>query len=160
MYVPLILEYGKLFVLPLFASLPNKEQHKVFTDTPNGYRKIILATNIAETSITIPGVKYVIDTGMVKAKGLSHIILTDNQVLIQTQLVGNKAKGQISKRVFQENKSRQILRKTNISSFHLVHSWIRVPKGLERMEKLENRPFLENGLERLDFCFWKNSIYL
>ena len=89
-----------------------------------------------------------------------HIILTDNQVLIQTQLVGNKAKGQISKRVFQENKSRQILRKTNISSFHLVHSWIRVPKGLERMEKLENRPFLENGLERLDFCFWKNSIYL
>ena len=122
MYVPLILEYDKLFVLPLFASLPNKEQHKVFTDTPNGYRKIILATNIAETSITIPGVKYVIDTGMVKAKGLSHIILTDNQVLIQTQLVGNKAKGQISKRVFQENKSRQILRKTNISSFHLVHS--------------------------------------
>ena len=122
MHVPLILEYGKLFVLPLFASLPNKEQHKVFTDTPNGYRKIILATNIAETSITIPGVKYVIDTGMVKAKGLSHIILTDNQVLIQTQLVGNKAKGQISKRVFQENKSRQILRKTNISSFHLVHS--------------------------------------
>ena len=115
MYVPLILEYGKLFVLPLFASLPNKEQHKVFTDTPNGYRKIILATNIAETSITIPGVKYVIDTGMVKAKGLSHIILTVNQVLIYTQLVGNKAEGQISKRVFQESKARQILRKTNIS---------------------------------------------
>ena len=115
MHVPLIVEYGKLFVLPLFASLPNKEQHKVFTDTPNGYRKIILATNIAETSITIPGVKYVIDTGMVKAKGLSHIILTDNQVLIYTQLVGNKAEGQISKRVFQESKARQILRKTNIS---------------------------------------------
>ena len=111
----MILEYGKLFVLPLFASLPNKEQHKVFTDTPNGYRKIILATNIAETSITIPGVKYVIDTGMVKAKGLSHIILTVNQVLIYTQLVGNKAEGQISKRVFQESKARQILRKTNIS---------------------------------------------
>ena len=81
MHVPLILEYGKLFVLPLFASLPNKEQHKVFTGTPNGCRKIILATNIAETSITIPGVKYVIDTGMVKAKGLSHIILTDDQAL-------------------------------------------------------------------------------
>jgi len=61
-------EYGKILVYPLFASLPNKEQMKAFQPAASGYRKIILATNIAETSVTIPGVKYVIDCGMVKAK--------------------------------------------------------------------------------------------
>ena len=42
---------------------------KVFISAPLGKRKVILATNIAETSITIPGVKYVVDTGFVKGKG-------------------------------------------------------------------------------------------
>ena len=44
-------------------------QLKALSPAEPGHRKIILATNIAETSITIPGVKYVIDTGMVKLKG-------------------------------------------------------------------------------------------
>ncbi|THH06079.1 hypothetical protein EW146_g9723 [Bondarzewia mesenterica] len=53
---------------PLYASLPNAQQSKVFTPAQSGTRKCILATNIAETSITIPGVKYVIDTGKQKQK--------------------------------------------------------------------------------------------
>ena len=44
-------------------------QLRALSPAKPGHRKIILATNIAETSITIPGVKYVIDTGMVKVKG-------------------------------------------------------------------------------------------
>ncbi len=52
----------------LYASLPNGQQAKVFLPTPPDSRKCILATNIAETSITIPGVRYVIDSGKQKEK--------------------------------------------------------------------------------------------
>ncbi|KAM5273954.1 ATP-dependent RNA helicase DHX33 [Ctenodactylus gundi] len=57
-----------MLVLPLYASLPYAQQLRVFQGTPKGYRKVIISTNIAETSITITGIKYVVDTGMVKAK--------------------------------------------------------------------------------------------
>ncbi|CAH2073254.1 unnamed protein product [Thlaspi arvense] len=52
-------------VLPLHGKLSFEEQFRVFQNHP-GRRKVIFATNIAETSLTIPGVKYVIDSGMVK----------------------------------------------------------------------------------------------
>nr|XP_039255538.1 ATP-dependent RNA helicase DHX33-like [Styela clava] len=58
----------KLLIYPLYASLPKHQQLKAFHATPQGARKIVLATNIAETSVTIKGIKYVIDTGRVKAK--------------------------------------------------------------------------------------------
>lgn len=58
----------KLLVMPIFASLPSEKQMKVFMPPPSGFRKVILATNIAETSVTIPGIKYVIDPGMVKVR--------------------------------------------------------------------------------------------
>lgn len=61
----------RLLVCPMFAALPAHEQMKVFEAAPPGARKCVLATNIAETSITIPGVRIVIDTGMVKAKAYS-----------------------------------------------------------------------------------------
>lgn len=47
-----------LLILPMYGTLPNSDQLKVFFAAPKGTRKIILATNIAETSITIPGVIY------------------------------------------------------------------------------------------------------
>ncbi|KAI5089266.1 putative ATP-dependent RNA helicase DHX33, partial [Silurus meridionalis] len=59
---------GPMIVIPLYASLPPAQQLRVFYPAPKGCRKVILSTNIAETSITISGIKYVIDTGMVKAK--------------------------------------------------------------------------------------------
>ncbi|XP_046876500.1 ATP-dependent RNA helicase DHX33 isoform X2 [Hypomesus transpacificus] len=59
---------GPITVIPLYASLPPTQQLRVFQPAPKGCRKIILSTNIAETSVTISGIKYVIDTGMVKAK--------------------------------------------------------------------------------------------
>ncbi|KAM9728398.1 ATP-dependent RNA helicase DHX33 [Menidia menidia] len=57
-----------MVVIPLYASLPPAQQLRVFQPAPKGCRKVILSTNIAETSVTISGIKYVIDTGMVKAK--------------------------------------------------------------------------------------------
>ena len=56
--------YKGVTVLPLFARLTASEQKKVFR--PVAGRKVIVATNIAETSITIPGIKYVIDTGLAR----------------------------------------------------------------------------------------------
>lgn len=56
----------KPMVLPMYGSLPNNEQLKVFRPTPRNMRKIIIATNIAETSITVAGIIYVVDCGFVK----------------------------------------------------------------------------------------------
>ncbi|XP_068124625.1 ATP-dependent RNA helicase DHX33 [Hyperolius riggenbachi] len=59
---------SQMTVMPLYASLPHSQQFRVFQNAPKDHRKVILSTNIAETSITITGIKYVVDTGMVKAK--------------------------------------------------------------------------------------------
>ena len=48
-------------VTPLFGRLSNQEQHRVFS--PHSGRRIVLSTNIAETSLTVPGIRYVVDTG-------------------------------------------------------------------------------------------------
>lgn len=46
----------KLLILPLYGQLPHYEQLKVFKSTPTGCRKVVVATNVAETSLTIPGI--------------------------------------------------------------------------------------------------------
>ncbi|MBF0118496.1 MAG: ATP-dependent RNA helicase HrpA [Desulfobacterales bacterium] len=56
--------YHNTLILPLYAKLSGEEQKRVFISQPK--RKIIVATNVAETSITIPGIKYVIDTGLAR----------------------------------------------------------------------------------------------
>ncbi len=56
--------FDRIAVLPLFARLTNEEQQRVFS--PLTGRKIVVATNVAETSLTIPGIHYVIDTGLAR----------------------------------------------------------------------------------------------
>jgi pre-mRNA-splicing factor ATP-dependent RNA helicase DHX16 len=69
----------KLFVAPLFASLNQDAQVAAFKRTPSGCRKVVLATNIAESSVTISGIRYVVDPCLVKARvyvpniGLEHL---------------------------------------------------------------------------------------
>ncbi|KAL6204305.1 hypothetical protein ACLB2K_021573 [Fragaria x ananassa] len=59
---------GGLHVLPLYAMLPAASQLRVFEEVKEGDRLVVVATNVAETSLTIPGIKYVVDTGRVKVK--------------------------------------------------------------------------------------------
>ncbi|CCD27362.1 DEAH-box RNA-dependent ATPase PRP2 NDAI_0K01710 [Naumovozyma dairenensis CBS 421] len=56
----------QLLITPIYANLPQEQQSNIFQKTPKDCRKIVLATNIAETSLTIDGIKYVIDPGFVK----------------------------------------------------------------------------------------------
>jgi len=51
-------------LLPLFGRLPAADQRKIFKSSPR--RKIIVATNVAETSVTVPGIRYVVDTGLAR----------------------------------------------------------------------------------------------
>ncbi|WP_321898108.1 ATP-dependent RNA helicase HrpA [Paraburkholderia heleia] len=57
-------------ILPLFARLSAQEQERVFK--PSNARRIVLATNVAETSLTVPGIRYVIDTGLARVKRYSY----------------------------------------------------------------------------------------
>ena len=57
-------------VLPLYARLSVAEQHRVFQ--PHSGRRIVLATNVAETSLTVPGIKYVVDPGTARISRYSH----------------------------------------------------------------------------------------
>eukprot|EP00877_Chromochloris_zofingiensis_P014727 jgi/Chrzof1/9508/Cz04g05220.t1 len=84
----------QLIITPMYAALPPEQQMKVFDPAPAGARKAILATNIAETSITIPGVKYVIDTGFVKARGYNAKLGADSlQVVPVSQAQARQRSG-------------------------------------------------------------------
>ncbi|KAJ3951339.1 Cyclin-dependent kinase catalytic subunit [Colletotrichum tropicale] len=72
----------ELVICPIYANLPSELQAKIFEPTPEGARKVVLATNIAETSLTIDGIVYVIDPGFVKenvynpATGMENLVVT------------------------------------------------------------------------------------
>ncbi|VVA92575.1 unnamed protein product [Arabis nemorensis] len=72
----------ELIICPIYANLPSEIQAKVFEPTPEGARKVVLATNIAETSLTIDGIKYVVDPGFCKIKsynprnGMESLLVT------------------------------------------------------------------------------------
>ena len=63
-------QYRFTEVLPLYARLSHAEQHRVFQR--HSGRRIVLATNVAETSLTVPGIKYVIDPGFARISRYSH----------------------------------------------------------------------------------------
>ena len=116
----------KMLVLPLFAALPQTAQQRVFQPAPPRTRKIILATNIAETSVTVSGVRFVIDCGKAKIKqfrsriGLDSLLvkpISKSAAIQRKGRAGREAPGQCyrlytkaSYNEMQQNNTPEILR--------------------------------------------------
>lgn len=72
----------ELLILPVYSALPSEMQTRIFEPTPPGSRKVVIATNIAETSLTIDGIYYVVDPGFVKQNvynpktGMDSLVVT------------------------------------------------------------------------------------
>ena len=65
-----------LLILPIYSQLPADLQSKIFEKAPEGMRKVVVSTNIAETSLTVDGIIYVVDTGYCKLK--VHFVSTSS----------------------------------------------------------------------------------
>lgn len=61
-------EAPPLAILPIYSQLPSDLQAKIFQKAPDGVRKCVVATNIAETSLTVDGIMFVVDSGYCKLK--------------------------------------------------------------------------------------------
>lgn len=75
-------EVPELIILPVYSALPSEMQTRIFDPAPPGQRKVVIATNIAETSLTIDGIYYVVDPGFVKQNvynaktGIDQLVVT------------------------------------------------------------------------------------
>ncbi|KAH9948230.1 P-loop containing nucleoside triphosphate hydrolase protein [Amylocystis lapponica] len=72
----------ELIVLPIYSALPSEVQSRVFEPTPPGARKVVVATNVAETSLTIPGIYYVIDPGFSKQNAYDPRLGMDSLIVM------------------------------------------------------------------------------
>ena len=71
---------NKIHIIPLYGRLPKEEQEKVFSNPPFGKKKVVLSTNIAETSVTINGITTVIDSGLAKLNYYSPRTFTSSLI--------------------------------------------------------------------------------
>lgn len=83
-----------LYVLPLYSLLPSDKQQRVFDSPPTGTRLCVISTNVAETSLTIPNIKYVVDSGRQKTRlydkvtGVSAFVVTFTSKAAANQRAG------------------------------------------------------------------------
>ncbi|MFQ4147290.1 ATP-dependent RNA helicase HrpA [Arthrobacter sp. LAPM80] len=140
-------------ILPLYARLSLAEQHAVFT--PSSRKRIVLATNVAETSLTVPGIKYVIDPGTARISRYSHRTKVQRLPIERvSQASANQRSGRCGRvsdgiciRLYSEEdfKARseftdpEILR-TNLAAVILAMTAMGVAKGPKDVEKF---PFVQ-----------------
>ncbi|KAJ2725240.1 hypothetical protein GGI07_001373 [Coemansia sp. Benny D115] len=138
---------AELLICPIYANLPSELQSRIFEPTPEGARKVVLATNIAETSITIDGVVYVIDPGFEKQNSYNpRTGMESLQVVPCSRASANQRAGRAGRvgpgkcfRMFtqhafmnemEENTTPEILR-TNLSSVVLMLKCIGINNLIE-----------------------------
>ncbi|KYN01320.1 PREDICTED: probable ATP-dependent RNA helicase kurz [Cyphomyrmex costatus] len=89
-----------LWVLPLYSLLPGHKQAKVFEPPPEGYRLCVVSTNVAETSLTIPNIRYVVDSGRCKTR------LYDKVTGVSTYHIGYTSKAAAAQRAGRAGRTR------------------------------------------------------
>ncbi|KAJ3090493.1 hypothetical protein HK102_003523 [Quaeritorhiza haematococci] len=102
---------SQLLVLPLYGDLPLEQQLKVFEPPTRGVRKVVVATNVAETSVTIDGIVYVIDSGFAKIRvynprtGMDSLMVVPVSQASANQRVGRAGRTQPGKgfRIYTED---------------------------------------------------------
>ncbi|VDO05566.1 unnamed protein product [Rodentolepis nana] len=112
----------ELIILPVYAALPSEMQSRIFDPAPPGSRKVVIATNIAETSLTIDGIFYVIDPGFVKQKvyssksGMDQLIVTPISQAQAKQRAGRAGRTGPGKcyRLYTERAQRDEMLSTNV----------------------------------------------
>lgn len=118
--------------MPLYAALPPQKQMQIFKKLKPRQRKIIISTNIAETSVTVPGIKYVIDSGLRKVKvwrhqlGLSTLLTVPISKASATQRAG-RAGRESSGKCFRLYKESDYLKLTDTTEPEILRSEIISP---------------------------------
>jgi len=144
-------EMPKLLALPLFAALPQYAQQRIFEPTPFRTRKVILATNIAETSVTVPGVRFVIDCGKSKIKqfrnrlGLESLLvkpISRSAAIQRKGRAGREAPGQCY-RLYTESSYKEMEERTTPEILRCDLSQAVLTMKARNVDNALNFPFLD-----------------
>src|SRR5450830_767323 len=136
-------------ILPLFARLSAQEQERVFK-TSNA-RRIVLATNVAETSLTVPGIRFVVDTGLARVKRYSYRNKVEQlQVESIAQSAANQRAGRCGRvaagvciRLFDEQEFNQRIRFTEPEILRSSLAAVILRMKSLRLTDVETFPFIE-----------------
>lgn len=150
-----------LDVYPIYSSLPSDVQRKIFTKSNQQRRKVVVATNIAETSLTVDGIKYVIDCGLVKMKIFNPKLGMDTlQMIPISQANANQRSGRAGRtgpgkafRLYSERELNENLnlmpipeiQRTNLNNVMLLLKSLRV-------KTIENFPFMDPPPSDITAC--------
>merc|ERR1719284_34722 len=115
-------EVPELIILPVYSALPSEMQSRIFDPAPPGSRKVVIATNIAEPSLTIDGIFYEVDPGFVKQKvynsktGMDSLVVTPISQAAAKQRAGRAGRTGPGKayRLYTERAYRDEMLQTNV----------------------------------------------
>lgn len=141
-------------ILPLFARLSVQEQERVFK--PSNARRIVLATNVAETSLTVPGIRYVVDTGLARVKRYSYRNKVEQlQVEAISQAAANQRAGRCGRvangiciRLYEESDFAGRPRFTDPEILRSSLAAVILRMKALRLTDIESFPFIEPPLGR------------
>ncbi|WP_011298227.1 ATP-dependent RNA helicase HrpA [Cupriavidus necator] len=141
-------------ILPLFARLSVQEQERVFK--PSNTRRIVLATNVAETSLTVPGIRYVVDTGLARVKRYSYRNKVEQlQIESISQAAANQRAGRCGRvangvciRLYEESEFQGRVRFTDPEILRSSLAAVILRMKALRLTEIESFPFIEPPLGR------------